>query len=234
MEHLLELLRNVKGKKILVTEGIFSIEGDMAKLKSICKLAKEFGIFTIVDDAHGDFVFGNRASGTPSELSVNNLIDVHISSLSKALGCFGGYVACTEMVRDYLINRSRQFIFTSAIPTHLCNSALVGIGIAKKGILQLELFKMVKILHNGLKKIGYDIGNSSSQIIPIHIGSEKLATKLADILLQKGIFVHPMRFPTVKRGSAVLRLSLSASHTKKQLVYALDELEKLGKKHKVI
>ncbi|RPJ30803.1 MAG: aminotransferase class I/II-fold pyridoxal phosphate-dependent enzyme [Nitrosopumilales archaeon] len=234
MEHLLELLKNVKGKKILVTEGIFSIEGDMAKLKSICKLAKEFGIFTIVDDAHGDFVFGNRASGTPSELSVNNLIDVHISSLSKALGCFGGYVACTEMVRDYFINRSRQFIFTSAIPTHLCNSALVGIGIAKKGILQRELFKNVKILHNGLKKLGYDIGNSSSQIIPVHIGSEKLATKFADILLQKGIFVHPMRFPTVKRGSAVLRLSLSASHTKKQLGYALDELEKLGKKHKVI
>ncbi|MDW0145267.1 MAG: aminotransferase class I/II-fold pyridoxal phosphate-dependent enzyme, partial [Nitrososphaeraceae archaeon] len=78
IEHLLELLRNVKGKKILVTEGLFSIEGDMAKLKSICKLAKEFGVFTIVDDAHGDFVFGNRASGTPSELSVNNLIDVHI------------------------------------------------------------------------------------------------------------------------------------------------------------
>ncbi|HEY7757551.1 MAG TPA: aminotransferase class I/II-fold pyridoxal phosphate-dependent enzyme [Nitrososphaeraceae archaeon] len=234
VEHLIELLRNVKGKKILVTEGIFSIEGDMAKLKSICKLAKEFGVFTIVDDAHGDFVFGDRASGTPSELSVNNLIDVHISSLSKALGCFGGYVACTEMVRDYFINRSRQFIFTSAIPTHLCNSALVGIGIAKKGILQRQLFKNIKILHSGLKKIGYDIGNTSSQIIPIHIGSEKLATKLADILLKKGIFVHPMRFPTVKRGSAVLRLSLSASHTKKQLGYALDELEKLGKKHKVI
>jgi 7-keto-8-aminopelargonate synthetase-like enzyme len=89
-------------------------------------------------------------------------------------------------------------------------------------------------LHSGLKKIGYDIGNTSSQIIPIHIGSEKLATKLADILLRKGIFVHPMRFPTVKRGSPVLRLSLSASHTKKQLGYALDELEKLGKKHKVI
>lgn len=234
MEHLIELLRNVKGKKILVTEGIFSIEGDMAKLKSICKLAKEFGIFTIVDDAHGDFVFGDRASGTPSELCVNNLIDVHISSLSKGLGCFGGYVACTEMIRDYFINRSRQFIFTCAIPTHLCNSALVGIGIAKKGILQRDLFKNIKILHNGLKKIGYDIGNTSSQIIPIHIGSEKLATKFADLLLQKGIFVHPMRFPTVKRGSAVLRLSLSASHTKKQLGYALDELEKLGKKHKVI
>ena len=233
-EHLLELLGGVSGKKILVTEGIFSIEGDMSNLNSICNFAKEFGVFTIVDDAHGDFVFGKNGSGTPSELKVNNLVDIHISSLSKALGCFGGYVACNEMVRDYLINRSRQFIFTSALPTHLCNSALYAISIAKKGILQRRLFNNVKFLQNGLRKIGYDIGNSCSQIIPIHIGSENLAVKFADKLLQKGIFVHPMRFPTVKMGCAVLRLSLSASHTKEQLIYTLKELKNIGKKHKVI
>lgn len=233
-EHLLELLGGVSGKKILVTEGIFSIEGDMSNLNSICNFAKEFGVFTIVDDAHGDFVFGKNGSGTPSELKVNNLVDIHISSLSKALGCFGGYVACNEMVRDYLINRSRQFIFTSALPTHLCNSALYAISIAKKGILQRRLFNNVRFLQNGLRKIGYDIGNSCSQIIPIHIGSENLAVKFADKLLQKGIFVHPMRFPTVKMGCAVLRLSLSASHTKEQLVYTLKELKNIGKKHKVV
>jgi len=233
-EHLLELLGGVSGKKILVTEGIFSIEGDMSNLNSICNFAKEFGVFTIVDDAHGDFVFGKNGSGTPSELKVNNLVDIHISSLSKALGCFGGYVACNEMVRDYLINRSRQFIFTSALPTHLCNSALYAISIAKKGILQRRLFNNVKFLQNGLRKIGYDIGNSCSQIIPIHIGSENLAVKFADKLLQKGIFVNPMRFPTVKMGCAVLRLSLSASHTKEQLIYTLKELKNIGKKHKVV
>lgn len=234
MEHLLELSRGVSGKKILVTEGIFSIEGDMSNLKSICSLANELDVFTIVDDAHGDFVFGKNGSGTPSELKVSNLIDIHISSLSKALGCFGGYVACNEMIRDYLINRSRQFIFTSALPTHLCNSALNAIAIAKKGILQRKLFKNVNFLQNGLKKIGYDIGNSCSQIIPIHIGSENLAVKFANKLLQKGIFVHPMRFPTVKKGHALLRLSLSASHTKEQLIYTLEEIENIGKKHKVI
>jgi glycine C-acetyltransferase len=233
-EHLLELLGSVSGKKILVTEGVFSIEGDMSNLNSICNFAKEFGAFTIVDDAHGDFVFGKNGSGTPSELKVNNLVDIHISSLSKALGCFGGYVACNEMVRDYLINRSRQFIFTSALPTHLCNSALYAISIAKKGILQRRLFNNIRFLQNGLRKIGYNIGNSRSQIIPIHIGSENLAVKFADKLLQKGIFVHPMRFPTVKMGCAVLRLSLSASHTKEQLIYTLKELKNIGKKHKVI
>ena len=234
IENLLELVRGVKGKKILVTEGIFSIGGDMSKLKSICKLAKEFGLFTIIDDAHGDFVFGKNASGTPSELGVNGLIDVHISSMSKALGCFGGYVACAKIVRDYLINKSRQFIFSSAIPTHLCKSALSGINIAKKGVLQQKLFRNVKILHDGLKGMGFDIGNSSSQIIPVHVGSEKLAIKFADFLLQKGILVHPMRFPTVKKGSAVLRLSLSSSHTKAQLDYSLDHIEAIGKKHNII
>ncbi|HJU80087.1 MAG TPA: aminotransferase class I/II-fold pyridoxal phosphate-dependent enzyme [Nitrososphaeraceae archaeon] len=234
IENLLELVRGVKGKKILVTEGIFSIGGDMSKLKSICKLAKEFGLFTIIDDAHGDFVFGKNASGTPSELGVNGLIDVHISSMSKALGCFGGYVACAKIVRDYLINKSRQFIFSSAIPTHLCKSALSGINIAKKGNLQRKLFRNVNILRDGLMDIGFDIGNSSSQIIPIHIGSEKLAIKFADDLLQKGILVHPMRFPTVKKGSAVLRLSLSASHTKAQLDYSLDKIEAIGKEHNII
>jgi len=234
LEHLLEKLKNTKGKNILVTEGIFSIEGDMSNLKSICNLAKEFGVFVIVDDAHGDFVFGKNGSGTPSQLNVNNLVDIHISSLSKGLGCFGGYVACSNLVREYLINKSKQFIFTSALPTHLCNSALYAISIAKRGILQRRLFNNVRFLQNGLRKIGYDIGNSCSQIIPIHIGSENLAVKFADKLLQKGIFVHPMRFPTVKMGCAVLRLSLSASHTKEQLVYTLKELKNIGKKHKVI
>jgi len=203
-------------------------------LKSICNLAKEFGVFTIVDDAHGDFIFGKNGSGTPSELKVDKMIDVHISSLSKALGCFGGYVACTNMVRDYLINKSRQFIFTSALPNHLCISALNAIRIAKNGNLQRKLFTNVKLLNNGLRKVGFDIGNSCSQIIPIHVGSETLTMKLANKLIQKGIFLHPMRFPTVKKGCALLRLSLSASHTKEQLIYTLDELEKIGKKYKVV
>jgi len=234
MEHLLKLLRGVKGKKIIVTEGLFSIEGDMSNLKSICKLAKEFGAFTIIDDAHGDFVFGTHGSGTPSELNVNNLIDIHISSLSKGLGCFGGYVASSNLVREYLINNSRQFIFTSALPTHLCNFAIEAISIAKKGVQQRKLFKNVQMVRKGLRTIGYNIGNSVSQIIPIQIGSEKLAMEFASKLLAKGIFVHPMRFPTVKKGCSVLRLSLSASHTKAELVYTLEEFYNLGRKHKLL
>ena len=176
----------------------------------------------------------SHGSGTPSELNVNNLIDIHISSLSKGLGCFGGYVASSNMVREYLINSSRQFIFTSALPTHLCNFAIEAISIAKKGVQQRKLFKNVQMVRKGLRKIGYNIGNSVSQIIPIQIGSEKLAMEFASKLLVKGIFVHPMRFPTVKKGCSVLRLSLSASHTKAELIYTLEELYNFGRKHKLL
>ena len=234
VECLADLARNVKGKKILVTEGIFSIKGDMSNMKSICKFAKENEIFTVIDDAHGDFIFGKNGAGTPSEMKVNKLIDVHISSMSKGLGCFGGYVASSNTIRDYLINTSRQFIYTSALPTLLCKSALNSISIANKGILQLNLFENIKIMQKGLRKIGYNIGNSCSQIIPIHIGSEKIAVKIASKLLEKGIFVHPMRYPTVKKGRAMLRLSLSASHTEEQLIYTLEVLEKLGKKYNLV
>jgi 7-keto-8-aminopelargonate synthetase-like enzyme len=116
----------------------------------------------------------------------------------------------------------------------LCNFAIEAISIAKKGVQQRKLFKNVQIVRNGLRKIGYSIGNSVSQIIPIQIGSEKLAMEFATKLLEKGIFVHPMRFPTVKKGSSVLRISLSASHTKAELVYTLEELYNLGRKQKLL
>jgi len=138
------------------------------------------------------------------------------------------------MVREYLINNSRQFIFTSALPTHLCNFAIEAISIAKKGVQQRKLFKNVQMVRRELRKLGYNIGNSVSQIIPIQIGSEKLAMEFASKLLVKGIFVHAMRFPTVKKGCSVLRLSLSASHTKAELVYTVEEIYNLGRKHKLL
>ena len=119
-EHLRELIQKQAKRRIVVTEGIFSVGGDMSNLKEICNIAKEFDALTVVDDAHGDFIYGPGGAGVPSYFKVDGLIDLHVSSLSKALGCFGGYVATSEDIREYLINKSRQFIFTSALPAHLC------------------------------------------------------------------------------------------------------------------
>ena len=231
IDHLKKLIDNSSGKKVIVTEGVFSMDGDISNLRQICDIGKEHNAITIIDDAHGDFIFGSSEafSGVPSYLSINDLVDIHISSLSKALGCFGGYVATTVAVKEFLVNKSRQFIYTSALPEHLCVSALTALPIATKGDLQQRLFENIAFFRRRLKKIGFMVGQSSSQIIPILIGEEKFAVNISNELLTKGIFAQAVRYPTVKKGSARLRISLSSLHSKTQLIYTLDRLEKLGK-----
>jgi glycine C-acetyltransferase len=227
-EHLRELIQKQAKRRIVVTEGIFSVGGDISNLKEICNIAKEFDALTVVDDAHGDFIYGPGGAGVPSYFKVDGLIDLHVSSLSKALGCFGGYVATSEDIREYLINKSRQFIFTSALPAHLCVAANTALNIARKGNLQEVLFRNVNLFTGLLRKHGFNIGNSRSQIIPLFIGSEDKAVRFAEMLLENSIFVHPMRFPVVKKGSSVIRISLTASHTKTELITALQIIEEIA------
>jgi len=158
-------------------------------------------------------------------LKVDKLIDLHVSSLSKALGCFGGYVATSEDIREFLVNKSRQFIFTSALPAHLCVAATTALNIARKGHLQEALFRNVNLFTGILINHGFNIGNSRSQIIPLFIGSEDKAVRIGEKLLENGIFVHPMRYPVVKKASSVIRISLTASHTKMELITALQIIE---------
>jgi len=238
--HLEELLEESKlfKRKIVVIEGIFSMDGDMARLKDVCNVAKQYDSIIVVDDAHGDFIFGsgssNLFSGIPAYLGVNGDIDIHTSSLSKALGGFGGYVAAGRLTREILINKSRQFIYTSALPQHLCVFAQASMSLAQKGNLQKKLFENIRFFGDRLRKIGLIRGKPDSQIIPIIVGSEKLALEFSKYLLDDGVFLQPIRYPTVQRGSARLRVSVSASHTKHQLKFAIDLLESIGSKLNVI
>jgi len=226
--HLDQLMNKNRGsKKIVVTEGVFSITGEISDLKSICKIANEHEALTLVDDAHGDFIFGPSGRGTPSDLRVNSLVDVHISSLSKGLGCFGGYVATSNDIQKFLINKSRQFIFTSAVPSHLCRASIAAIRLTKSGALQKRLFANIEIVRKWLKGHTFEIGKSRSQIIALQIGDEATASKFAAMSLKNGVFIYPMRYPSVKRGSSVIRLSLTSMHRKVQLLKALQVLEKV-------
>lgn len=240
MQHLEELIQSASTKrKIVITEGIFSMDGDMSNLRQICSIAKQHDVITIVDDAHGDFIFGASSrsspfSGVPFYLGVNDDIDIHISSLSKGLGCFGGYVATTKMIRNLLINKSRQFIYTSALPDHLCVSALSAMRKATTGNLQKKLFDNITFMSNKLFQLGFSLKESGSQIIPVIIGDEKLTIDFSNLLLDNGIFVHAVRYPTVRKGSARLRISITASHNKNQLISAVDSFETFGKKLKII
>ncbi|HYT43573.1 MAG TPA: aminotransferase class I/II-fold pyridoxal phosphate-dependent enzyme [Methylomirabilota bacterium] len=236
LEELKALLSSTGGDKMVVTEGVFSMDGDFSALDQICCLAKDYGATMIVDDAHGDFVFGSPGSysGVPAYFDVKELIDINISSLSKGLGCFGGYVASSKLVRELLINRSRQFIYTSALPEHLCGAALAAIPVAVKGNLQHRLFRNVKLFYKKLTDLGFSVGRSTSQIIPVMIGAEKLAMEFANQLLLKGVFVQPIRYPTVGKGKARLRLTVTSSHAKADLLTAADSFEIVGKKNNII
>jgi glycine C-acetyltransferase len=233
VDHLEDLMLHGQGRKIMITEGIFSMNGDTSRLQEICEIAKEHHAMTIVDDAHGDFIFGPGYSGTPSNLGIK--VDVHVSSMSKGLGCFGGYVAASKQVRELMINAARQFIYTSALPGHLCSAAIVAIPLAKKGNLQKRLQKNIKMFSAAMDKLGFVVGSSAiSQIIPVNIGQEKLAVEFSNELLKEGVFVQAIRYPTVKKGSARLRVSLTAMHTRKHLDLVVNALEKVGKSSKVI
>jgi len=231
-EHLQELVRNTRGRKIVITEGIFSMDGDTAKLEEICSIAKDYDAITIVDDAHGDFIFGSGFSGVPAKFEVD--VDIQISSMSKGLGCFGGYVATTTPIRELLINTSRQFIYTSALPDHLCAAAIAAIPLAKKGGLQKQLQRNIDYFSKTMKSLGFTLGSSASQIIPVMIGEEKLAMEFSKELLRLGIFAQAIRYPTVRKGSARLRTSLTSMHTKNHIDAAIGAFEQAGKKTKLL
>lgn len=236
-DHLERLLKNSKAKKIIVTEGIFSMDGDMARLDLLTELAKKHDSILIVDDAHSDFVFGNFGNygGIPEHFGVENDVDIHISSLSKGLGCFGGYVASSNLIRDLLINKSRQFIYTSAIPEHLCVAAITAVSILKKNKnIQKKFFRRIKWFINQLNQLGFNIGTTSSHIIPIIIGDEKVTVNFSKELFKKGIFIQAIRYPTVSLGTARLRISLNMSIQQSHLNYVVNCLDKLGKKNNII
>lgn len=222
-------------RKIIITEGIFSMDGDFSNLKEISNISKENDCILIVDDAHGDFIIGNKDknnyAGTPAFFDIQEHIDIHISSLSKGLGCFGGYVACSELISKYLINKSRPFIFTSALPDFLCEIANISLKISKDGILQNKLYSNIDYFHKiiteypsfGVQKRRF------SPIIPIIIGSEKKTVEISRKLLKYGFFVQAIRYPTVKKNHARLRVSISSKHKKKQIRNLIHILNKITK-----
>lgn len=232
VSQLAKMMRQTRGRKIVITEGVFSMDGDVSKLEEICAIAEEYDAITVVDDAHGDFIFGPDFSGVPAMLKAK--VDIHISSMSKALGCFGGYVALSEPTRELLINTSRQFIYTSALPDHLCAAAISAIPLAKRGHLQARLQRNIRRFRQSMEKAGFVLGASSSQIIPVIIGSEKLAVEFSNELLRAGVFAQAIRYPTVKKGMARLRVSLTAMHSVAHIDLATEAFRTVGLRMKLI
>jgi len=224
MQDLQKKLKQKGKNKFVITEGIFSMDGDFADLKQITEIAEKVNAITIVDDAHGDFAIGKDGKGTPNYFNVTKKIDLYISSLSKGLGSFGGYVASQNNVIDLCINKSKSFIYTSALPSFLIEHSMKRFE-SNREKQKRRLEKNTKQLSKGLTQIGYKI-NSSTHIIPIIIGSEKLAMDFGKFLFNNGIFVQPIRYPTVPKNQARLRISVTAWLSDTNIEKALKIFEK--------
>ena len=228
MEDLQKKLK-VNGKnKFIITEGIFSMDGDFSSLKQITEIAEKSKAITIVDDAHGDFVVGNDGKGTPNYFNVSKKIDLYISSLSKGLGSFGGYVASQNNVIDLCINKSKSFIYTSALPSFLINYTTKRFE-SNREKQKIKLEKNIKQLSTGLKQIGFEI-NSKTHIIPIIIGNEKTAMDFGKFLKDNRVFAQPIRYPTVPKNQARLRISVTAWLKHAEIENALVVFEKAYRK----
>ena len=226
-----DLTKKIKSKsknKFIITEGIFSMDGDLAPLKEITEIAQKVNAITVVDDAHGDFVIGKEGKGTPNYFKVEKKIDLYISSLSKGLGSFGGYVASQNNVINLCINKSKSFIYTSALPSFLIEHSIKRIE-SNRSLQKTKLENNIEKLSNGLKSIGYEI-KSKTQIIPIILGDEKLAMNFGKFLSDNGIFAQPIRYPTVPKNQARLRISVTAWLSNTDIEKSLKIFEKAYKK----
>ena len=222
------------GKVMYITDGVFSMDGNVANLPDIVKIAKEFDLITYVDDAHGSGVMG-KGKGTVKHFGLEKEIDMQMGTLSKAVGVVGGYVAGKQNLIDWLKVRSRPFLFSTAV-TPADASATIGAlqKIIDSTELHDKLWENGRYLKEGLKKLGFDIGKSETPITPCIIGEEKLAQQFSKRLMEEGVYAKAIVFPTVPRGTGRVRNMPTAAHTKEMLDDALAIYEKVGKELGII
>lgn len=212
-----KLQENPCKKGLIVTDGVFSMDGDIANLPGIIKIAKKFDVLTMVDDAHGTGVIGRNGRGINEYYGVENKVDIYVGTLSKAIGSEGGFVCGEKSLIEYLKNTARSFIFSTALSPGVIASSIKAIEIIKQDNKRtLRLQNNVKYFCEKLKEYNVNV-HSETAIIPIIIGDEERTMNISKELLSRGIFVSAIRYPTVKKGSARLRVTLMSSHSREEL-----------------
>jgi glycine C-acetyltransferase len=234
-----ELERGLKNclpnaRKLIVTESLFSMDGDEAPLADIVSLAEKHGAMVMVDEAHATGVYEPNGAGVVAKLGLGERVLVQMGTLGKALGGFGAYVAGGKPLRELLINRCRSFIFTTSLPP-----AVMAMGIAAIDLIEREperrqaLRNNCRLLRDGLESLGCSLGTSRSQILPLMIGDATRCMKLSEDLLQRGVFAQGIRPPTVPVGTSRLRITLMATHTPAQIDQALTVFKEIAREPKI-
>ncbi|AIO19687.1 Putative pyridoxal phosphate-dependent acyltransferase [Candidatus Izimaplasma bacterium HR1] len=230
LERILKEKRDEYNNVLIITDGVFSMDGDLAKLPRIVELAEEFGALTYVDDAHGSGVLGESGRGTVDHFKLHGRVDFIIGTLSKAIGVIGGYVAGKHETKTWLSHRARPLLFSTALPPAATAAAMKSVELLMNSTEFTDrLWDNANYFKAKLGKLGFDTGHSETPITPVIIGSEATTMQFSKALLDAGVYVSGIVFPTVPKGTGRLRCMISASHTKEDLDFAVKQFEIVGK-----
>jgi glycine C-acetyltransferase len=222
-------------RKLLITDGVFSMDGDLGPLRALCELAEETGCIMMVDDAHASGVFGANGRGTVDHFGMHGRVDVQVGTLSKAVGALGGYVAGNRNLIEFLYHRARPFLFSTSHPPAVAAACIAAIDVLLEEPQIIErLWDNTRFFKAGLERLGFNTGVSESPITPVIAGESARAMKLSDRLFQEGVFAQGIAFPTVARDKARVRTIVTATHTRDDLQYALDAFAKVGRELELI
>jgi glycine C-acetyltransferase len=222
-------------RKLLVTDGVFSMDGDLGALAELCDVAEEHGCIMMVDDAHASGVFGKNGRGTIDHFGLHGRVDIQVGTLSKALGALGGYVAGNRNLIEFLQHRGRPFLFSTSHPPSVTATCIAALDVlAEEPQLIDALWDNTKFFKAGLHDLGFDTGLSQSPITPVIAGDAALAMKLSDRLFEEGVFAQGIGFPTVARDRARVRTIVTATHTRHDLEFALEAFAKVGRELRLI
>lgn len=234
LRRVLEESQDVSGKVMVVTDGVFSMDGDIAPLPEIAALAEEYGAFVMVDDAHASGVLG-KGRGSTVHFGLEGRVALQIGTLSKGIGALGGYVACSQDVKDYLLQRARPILFSTSHPPSVVATCIAALDLLENDSSLVEkLWENALFFKRGLEQLGFNTGKSETPITPVIVGEGALAMKFSDRLFQEGVFAQGIVFPTVPADKCRVRTIVTALHTHEELTKALNIFERVGKELYII
>ena len=217
-------------RKLLITDGVFSMDGDLGPLPGLCQLAEETGCIMMVDDAHASGVFGKNGRGTIDHFGMHGRVDIQVGTLSKAIGVLGGYVAGNANLIDFLYHRARPFLFSTSHPPAVVLACMAALDVLMDEPEIIErLWENTRFFKEGLHGLGFNTGLSESPITPVIAGEGAKAMLLSDKLFERGVFAQGIAFPTVARDKARVRTIVTATHTREDLQFALDAFAAVGR-----
>jgi len=234
-EKVLKEIENRPGRKLLITDGVFSMDGDIAPLPQLVELAEKYGCIMMIDDAHASGVLGRNGRGTVDHYNLHGRIDIQVGTLSKAIGALGGYVCAARDTIEFLYHRARPFLFSTSHPPSVAATCIAAFEVLEEEPERIEkLWANTRFFKEGLKKLGFNTGMSETPITPVIVGDAALAHEFSRELFAAGVFAQGIGFPTVARGKARIRTIVTATHTEDELSRALEILETVGEKLRII